>query len=327
MSTLSALILPSVVASSLAMAYPVPLGQSINPGNLTEPERDIVDVEIDRTRRLTVPVSIEGKGPFSFVVDTGAERTVLSEAIAAHLGLEADENVELISIAGTTRVDTVYVPQMTMGKKEYGGLIAPVLREEHIGADGILGLDSLQNRRVLFDFVNDQLSVEDTGSASSTYNYREIVVKGRRRSGQLIFTKASIAGIPVDVVIDTGGQVTIGNRALQRKLRARARDTGDENLLIAVTGDTLGVEMGRVADFRMAKARFQNMLVAFADAPPFERLNLNRKPAVLLGMDALSQFDKVAIDFEKRRVHLLIPKNAGRYKEAVKDSRLQNPIR
>jgi len=327
MTAFSTLIISSVFASSLAFAYPIPLGQSVEPGVLTEPERDIVDIEKDRTKRLTVPVRIEGKGPFSFVIDTGAERTVLSEAIAAHLGLEADENVELVSIAGTTQVDTVYVPQMTMGQKDYGGLIAPVLQAQHIGADGILGLDSLQNRRVLFDFVKDQLTVEDTGSYSSTNNFREIVVKGRRRSGQLIFTKASIAGIPVDVVIDTGGQVTIGNRALQKKLRARARDSGNENLLIAVTGDTLGVEMGRVADFRMAKARFQNMLVAFADAPPFERLDLNRKPAVLLGMDALSQFDKVAIDFEKRQVHLLIPKNAGRYKEAVKDSRLQNPIR
>ena len=327
MSTITAFVLPSIIASSLTLSYPVPFGQPINPGELIEPERDVVELEQDRTKRMTVPVSIDGKGPFSFVIDTGAERTILSEAIAAHLGLEADEQVDLVSIAGRSQVETVYVPEMTMGRKSYGGIVAPVLQAEHIGADGILGLDSLQNRRVLFDFVKKQLVVEEVGAPGAAKSYREIIVKGRRRSGQLIFTKASIAGIPIDVVIDTGGQVTIGNFALQKKLRQRARDTDDDSLLIAVTGDELDVEMGRVSDFRMAKARFSNMLIAFADAPPFASLNLDRKPAVLLGMDALSQFDKVAIDFEKRQVHLLIPKNAGRYKEATKASRLQNPTR
>jgi hypothetical protein len=219
-------------------------------------------------------------------------------------------------------VDMVYVPDLTMGQKNYGGLIAPVLAARYIGADGILGLDSLQNRRVLFDFINKKIAIEDPKSSSSTHGFREIVVRGKRRSGQLIFTKATVSGISVDVVIDTGGQVTIGNRALQKKLRQSAKNTGDQSLLIAVTGDTVGVDLGRVRDFRMSRARFSNMLVAFADAPVFKQLKLERKPAVLLGMDVLRQFDMVAIDFEKRRVHFVLPKEAGQFNEADKASRL-----
>ncbi|QJB69642.1 aspartyl protease family protein [Parasphingorhabdus halotolerans] len=312
MPSISAIFAPALLASSLSFAYPVPMGQSIAPGSLTDSDSDTVTIDEDRVRRMTVPVSIEGRGPFSFVIDTGAERTVVSEMIAERLGLEAEEQAELISIAGRSMVDMVYVPELTMGRKSYGSLIAPVLKGRHIGADGILGLDSLQNRRVLFDFLNKELSVENADAASSTRGYREIIVTGKRRSGQLIFTKATVSGIPVDVVIDTGGEVTIGNFALQRKLRRQARD-GDQSSLIAVTGETLGVDMGLVRDFRMDRAGFANMLVAFADAPPFKQLNLERKPAILLGMDTLRKFDKVAIDFEKRRVHLVLPKEAMRF--------------
>lgn len=302
--------MPAALTSVLAMAFPVPFGQPVDPGARINPEAEIVDLDEDRAERMTVPVSIEGNGPFAFVIDTGSERTVISRRIADRLALEGEDPAQLMSIAGTSMVDMVYVPSLTLGQKSYNGLISPVLAAQHIGADGILGLDGLQDQRILFDFVLNQIFIEDADKLRDQPKSREIVVTAKRRSGQLIFTDATISGIRVNVVIDTGAQISIGNMALQKRLLRRAKELGDENLLIAVTGETLGVQFGRARDFRIGRARFDSLSVAFADILPFERFGLSREPTLLMGMDVLRKFDQVAIDFPKRKIHFLTPKNA-----------------
>jgi|TARA_R100001244_G_scaffold6593_6_gene7898 predicted aspartyl protease len=314
----------AVLASVLAMSYPVPFGQPVAPGNLIKPQGEIVDLDEDRAERMTVPVSIEGNGPFAFVIDTGAERTVISRKIADRLALEGEDPAALMSIAGTSMVDMVYVPSLTLGQKSYNGLVSPVLAARHIGADGILGLDGLQDQRILFDFVLNQIFIEDADEERSRPKSREIVVTAKRRSGQLIFTDATISGLKVNVIIDTGAQISIANSVLQRRLQRRAKELGDDKLLIAVTGDTLGVEFGRARDFRIGRARFASISVAFADAPPFERFGLADKPTLLMGMDVLRKFDQVAIDFPKRKIHFLTPKNARLHVDEPRNSRIKS---
>lgn len=311
MSVSLALVLPTMVGSALAMAYPVPIGQTAETGSDTPSTAETVAIDQDRARRMTVPVSIEGQGPFSFVIDTGAERTVLSRKLADSLELEAEPQARLMSIAGSSTVDMVYVPTLTMGSKSYGGLISPVLLEKNIGAEGMLGLDSLQDQRIIFDFARNELNVEDASKARKNSSRREIVVTAKRLSGQLIFTEASISGVRVNVIVDTGAQVSIANSTLKNRLIKRAKESGDEEMLIAVTGDRLGVEFSRARDFRIGRARFASLDIAFADAPPFERFGMGNKPALLLGMDVLRRFDRVAIDFAERKIHFLPPRSAG----------------
>lgn len=311
------------LAPLLVSAYPAPLGQSIEPGSLTGSTGEVLDVDEDRSRRMTIPVNIEGQGPFSFVIDTGAERTVLSKKVASKLKLEEEEPAQLVSIAGQTTVDMVYVPKLTLGSKSYESLISPVLLERHIGAEGILGLDGLQEQRILFNFIENKIFVEDAEKKRGRVSSREIVVTARRRSGQLIYTDAMVAGVKTNVIIDTGAQVSIANSVLKKRIQRQKRQTGVDNLLIAVTGDTLGVEFGRARDFRMGRARFDSVLVAFADAPPFEQFGMKNKPAILLGMDILRQFDQVAIDFPKRKIHFLPPRHARAIREEPRNSRIK----
>ncbi|MBA2770996.1 MAG: aspartyl protease family protein [Sphingomonas sp.] len=84
-------LVPSLgLAVALALIIPAPL-QGQSPGS-DAPEADVSDnfaFEQDRTERMTVPVSIGGRGPYRFVVDTGAERTVISRELARELSLDA----------------------------------------------------------------------------------------------------------------------------------------------------------------------------------------------------------------------------------------------
>ena len=272
---------------------------------------EVVSIAQDRADRMTVPVSIDGRGPFSFLIDTGSERTVVSRDVAARLMLQFAEIARLVSIAGSKMVETVYVPELTLGRQNYGEVVAPILESHHIGADGILGLDGLQDQRILFDFTTNAISIEDVARRAPPGDF-EIVVTARRRSGQLIFTDATLDGRRISVVIDTGAQANIGNLALLRRLGNGKRLTQEQGSLISVTGQSIDVNAGLAQDFRIGRAQFEYVSILFTDSEAFAQLGLDKTPALLLGMGTLRLFSRMMIDFKQRRVLFDMPDEARR---------------
>jgi predicted aspartyl protease len=279
------------------------------PDQFIQPDAEQIAIAKDRLERMTVSVRIENGGPYEFIIDTASQRTILSKEIAGALALDLEDEVTIVALAGSTVVQTVFVPSLTLGKRSYDSLISPIFGSANIGADGVLGLDSLQGQRILFDFLARNISVEDTGEKLKSRSFREIVVTARRRSGQLIFTNATIAGIRTSVIIDTGGELSIGNKALQRRLRLKS-SAMQQIGLVDVTGRSLQADYGIAEELLIGRARFGVIPIAFADIAPFRALKLEKKPALFLGMDALRKFDRVAIDFANRKIYFLIPKEA-----------------
>jgi predicted aspartyl protease len=280
----------------LFAALPIAIGQDA--GNQTS-EVDLLAVGTDRHDRMTVPVRVLEQGPFKFLIDTGAQNTVLSRALADKLLLVPSARARLIGIAGSEMVDTVEVEQIDLGRRTYYGLLAPLLEARHIGADGILGLDSLQGQRVLIDFRTNAMTIGDARSLGGNSGF-EIVITARRRSGQLIMTDAMIDGVRVEVVIDTGAETSIGNLPLQRALARRNR--GETTMLYSVTGQSVEASIGFARSLTIDKISLNNVLIAYTDSPAFPALDLGKKPALLLGMRDLRSFDRVAIDFSTRKI-------------------------
>lgn len=268
------------------------------------PDTDLVQAGKDRSERLTVPVRIGASGPFDFLIDTGAERTVLSREVAATLGLVPTGSATVVGVAGSHPVELVDVDELSLGKRTFYGLNAPLLEEEHIGADGIVGLDSLQDQRVLIDFTSRRIAIGDAGQLGGTRGF-EIVVKARRRSGQLIMANAIVDGVSTDIVIDTGSDSSIGNMALRNALSRRGK-TSDTQLL-SVTGQSIDAVIALALRIDVGGLQLQNTPLAFADAPVFHRLGLARRPAMLMGMAQLRLFRRVAIDFATRRILFDLP--------------------
>ena len=304
----------SLFAAQLGAAIPVEpeteayIADSL-PDQFLRPDAEQIAIAQDRLDRMTVSVRIDKGGPYEFIIDTASQRTILSKEIAGALALDIEDEVTIVALAGSTVVQTVFVPSLTLGKRSYDGLVSPTFRSANIGADGVLGLDSLQGQRILFDFLARNISVEDTSEPLKSRSRREIVVTARRRSGQLIFTNATIAGVKTSVIIDTGGELSIGNKALQRRLRLKSSAMVQTNL-VDVTGRSVKADYGIAEELLIGRARFGIIPIAFADIAPFKALKLDKKPALFLGMDALRKFDRVAIDFANRKIYFLIPKDA-----------------
>ncbi len=289
-------IVPAIGLLLAAAGFPQAQGAS---GAQEASESDIVAMRTDAYDRMTVPVRIGTNGPFNFLIDTGSQNTVISNALVTRLSLVASAKAKLIGVAGTQIVDTVEIDEVGLGSRSYYSVLAPILERSDIGADGIVGLDSLQGQRVLIDFQKNMMVIDDAKKLGGNRGF-DIIVTARRRSGQLIMTNGRIDGVAVDVVIDTGADTTIGNRALQRALRRR--HSGEQALLHSVTGQQIYADIANTETLTFGEMSIRNVMVAITDAPPFAHLGLDEKPAILLGMRELRAFKRVAIDFQTRKV-------------------------
>src|SRR5688500_372689 len=212
-------------------------------------------------------------------------------------------------MASRRPVETAEIFDVALGSRSFYIRNAPVVEGANIGgADGILGLDSLQDQRVLLDFVKQEISVADAEDLGGNRGY-EIVVRARRKLGQLIITRAELDGVRVAVVIDSGAQGSIGNPVLLRRFR-RSRNLG-ETEVTDINGEELSGMVKLGAELQIDRARLNNVPIMFADSPTFHALGLDDEPALILGMNELKLFRRVAIDFKTRRVLFDLPPNAS----------------
>lgn len=263
-------------------------------------------------QRMTVPVTIDTRGPWPFVIDTGAERTVVSRELAGVLGLPAGPSVNVIAMTGPVKVGSVIVSSLSVSKISRETIEAPALQARDLGAAGMLGIDALQGHAIAIDFVHDRMTVKPSRRRTSARPAPlpgEVVVSARSLYGQLIVTDAFWHGKRIAVIIDTGSPVTVGNNALLAAITRRPRLIGPLDMTSA-TGRTLHTTAFSVDALDIGGISFRGVRVAFSDVPPFARFGLGATPALLLGMDTLRLFQKVDIDFANREVRFALPRSS-----------------
>lgn len=270
-----------------------------------------VKLKTDVNDRMTVPVTVGGTGPFRFLVDTGADRTAISTDVAARLGLAMGEKAALHSMTGISSVETATIPNLQLSRAHLRIVDAPLLDSEKMGADGILGTDSLRSQRVMFDFDKNLMTIVPSEQQLSN-DQGTIVVTGRLKSGRLIVTNAIADNNRITVILDTGSEICVGNEALREELSRSGllRKTGPVELE-SVTGDMLQGQYTFVRKLQMGDVTFANLAIVFADAHTFGQLGLDKHPALLLGMNALRAFKKVSIDFANKKLRVMLPETGN----------------
>ncbi|UAK23493.1 retroviral-like aspartic protease family protein [Sphingomonas nostoxanthinifaciens] len=253
-------------------------------------------------RRLAIAVSIGGQGPFRFLVDSGADRTVVGAALAQRIGLPPEGNVVLNSIAGRSVVDTVRMEGLRVGDSTIPLVIAPSLPEAWLGAQGIVGIDALAEQKLMLDFEQRSVTIEPKRREVPVGD-DEIVVVARRRHGQLLLTEVAVGGIDLLAIIDSGSEITVGNQALlERVSRLRHPPTATPIRITSVTGQSVEASLIVLPRLRIGRLELLAVPVAFADVPPFALFGVADRPALLLGTDTLAAFRRVSLDFARRRV-------------------------
>ena len=321
------IILPAILfyATASAGAAAPPLDPTPPPAAIEiEPKIDLLDpafvaqFALDPSRRMTVGVTIDGQGPFPFVIDTGSQRTIIARELAARLSLAPAQRVTLATLSGRTEAQSYRIAALDTANVRLEAMEAPALGAYDLGAAGLLGVDSLQGRRAVFDFRRHQILLRASApnQRATIRDHDAIVVRAKDRVGRLILSDAWVGNVRVHLVVDTGAATSIGNLALLRLVQRDRRLTRTlaDGSVTSVTGDIVPTRNTVLSAIRIGRdndTNINDLPISFADSHAFRVLGFDKRPAMLLGMDALHLFDQVEIDFTNRRVVFDLPDNAG----------------
>lgn len=293
------LLAPSAAADCIAMSD-LPFST-----DTTAMESAVGRTSGDRTGRVVVPVNVNGSGPYRFIVDTGANRSVLSVGLADALGLTRGGVGEVHSVHDVTpapmvRVDSIQYGPVTLPSQPMPLLQGPVLA----GQDGLLGVDGMAGRRLQLDFVRRCIEISPA-SRARRLGVGWTTIRGALRFGHLVVLPGRVRDTRVNVLVDTGSDVTLANLALRDQLSVRAASLTDA--LTAARAYSAGApivldDVVALPGLVMGDMAITDLVAYVGDFHIFDLWGLRDEPTLLIGMDALRRTRAIAIDYSRATV-------------------------
>ncbi len=286
-------VVPAAVAEPAAVASEPPAAAATPPEE-PPPKADYdAATRADQIGRVVVPVMVNGQGPFSFALDTGANRTVLTPHLAQVLGLvvSSDDKVTMNGTTGSADVATALVERVAAGDVTLIDQRLPVASALTNDIDGVLGVDGLASKRVMVDFKSGKIEIRNSRFEEPLIGTRRL--SAQLRFGRLMVVDAYVERVRVKAVIDTGSEFTLGNSELYAALQdpSHARVTYPA---VEVRGETLDVQPGErwpVVAIKVGDVNAIHFSIVFGRFYIFHLWNLDHQPAVVIGMDLMSKLD------------------------------------
>jgi len=307
----------AVLCAAAAFAHDVPAPAA--PPLVGPPAGEVPDVVVeapepryvaptrrDRIGRIWAPVLINDQGPFRLVLDTGASHSAITAAVAAALGLPLSEDnlIMLRGVTGSRAVPSVPVDSIVVGDLELRAKRLPIVIDALGGAEGVLGTEGLQDKRIFIDFRHDKITIFRSHSERAPPGFVTIPISVV--NGLLLLADIRIEGLRAKAIIDTGGQGTLANLPMRDALFRRLRP--EDLRADEITGATLDVQRGDrivMPPIRIGELTIRGAHVTVGDMYIFQHWQMTHEPALLLGMDVLGMLDTLIIDYRRHELQVL----------------------
>ncbi len=283
-------------------------------------ERDrrsvIVPIEV-RNNLAVVPVSINERGPFYFILDTGVRTTILTEPMLAHLlDLEFDEFVYIYGLGGEGIVQAALSTDVDLRLpgirgKNMNMLIIPedLLKFSEVfgfPVYGILGYDFFKNFPVEINYANSRMRV-----------HRDPDYRIRRRSHvipmQLVngkpYVEVSLVGhngdtLTTNLLLDLGASHPV---YLNRNYISMSEKTISSFLGKGISGNLMG-EVGRINQFIIGDVKIDDPLVFYPDTEFLVFYDQEINWEGLIGGAIINRFN-IIIDYPSEQIVLQPSRN------------------
>lgn len=121
---------------------------------------------IGNTHLVGIPVTINGDGPFPFVLDTGAGGTTISKKLHEKMDLPlSDIVVKAVGVHGAQETRMAIIDQMTVLSNTYKNVSAVIIDEIIIGPraneieNGIIGYNIFRDKELIIDYINQTCAI------------------------------------------------------------------------------------------------------------------------------------------------------------------------
>jgi predicted aspartyl protease len=131
----------------------------------TAPATNVVTakIKLDDLSMIIVPVSINGSGPYDFLLDTGSAKTMVDHNLADELGLPRASEKTVVGMLASARMWTVHVNSLSVAGATVPG--GDIFSSDHPATvtgrvRGVLGEDFLDNFDLLIDYRHQSIQLE-----------------------------------------------------------------------------------------------------------------------------------------------------------------------
>lgn len=278
----------------------------------------VVPYKVTSEGSIAIDVMVEGKGPYLFILDTGATLSLVFEnfARAANPPRAEGPSLRILSISGARLFEPYLIGELKAGvvlARAHAGVVLPDWDAPRATPAGIIGLDILENFAVAVDHAAKTIAFYDRAGLPEAVTARMSKISMKRTryepTGAELFTvRGRINGEPIDFIVDLGLATTLINYAAADALftgtlsvaTGRTPTTGTR--LDDVFDDRTRVNAGIMRSISVGAKRWSRKPVWIYDAPLFDELGVRRLAYGLLGADLLAEQD-VAIDFAAKKLY------------------------
>lgn len=276
-----------------------------------------IPYRIDYGGWFTISVTVNGQGPYDFIIDSGSTKSLVFDKLNAIHNFQLSGGLEQ-RVLGTGSEDTFptfAIGDIQIGSEKISGLETVILKDwavDGVSPSGVIGLDFLARFNVVFDLENKTVSFDDEQRVKIPSSWHQSDLKRDSyglKSGDLFTLQGRVESRRVTFLLDLGASGTIINGtaygSLSRPPRISIRPTGAE--AIGRVKDALNSEriarQARIRRFRIGKLYWYNTLLTVFDAPIFKDLGKRGVPYGLFGSDFLVE-RSFAIDFLNDEIHI-----------------------
>jgi predicted aspartyl protease len=251
---------------------------------------------------LFTEVSINGQGPFRFLIDTGATQTVVSQKVVNTLGLKKVATNIMHGVGGegktdspVYRADAVKIGDVTIKNLPLGTLSNPIME---MVLDGIIGTPMLADFVVTIDYPKAQMELSKKAPTTG------IVLPAWCFSG-LLLTPVEVNGqYKGNFLIDTGADMTLLAHSMANNLGVNKNTPGAAfNLPIGgVGGLDAGVLMVPKVTLKTPAATTPYNVVMAIELKDMSAL-IQTELSGVLGYDSLKDY-RLTLDYQKAEIRL-----------------------
>ncbi|MEW5687009.1 MAG: aspartyl protease family protein [Pseudomonadota bacterium] len=256
-------------------------------------------------------VSLDGRGPYRFVIDTAATNTSLLQPYWAAVGPApaAAKTLTIQGAGGAATVPLVPVAKLATAGRVVEGLEAyqlPPNPADALGAHGILGADVLTRHVLELDTPAKAWRLLDRTPEADAALVAVPFVLDAGRTPRLT---VRVNGVEVRAIIDTGAARTIMNWAAAEALGVKRTEALAEGGVAGGVGGSTALLKRRFDSLAVAGSTRTDVELRVGDLPIFGALGLADGPAVIVGIDQFTD-RRLLIDYPNLRLRVAAPAGA-----------------
>jgi predicted aspartyl protease len=263
----------------------------------------------DSTGHIVVPTLVNDKGPFTFMVDTGADESAVYSWFAKSLDLPEGRAGELSGAIGSEKMISTILSSLSVDGHRIKQIDADTLpdRADGVKLAGIVGVDLMSDRLATIDFACRTFELRPVQRARPEIVGTDatLIKAGAIRDGKQLTLPVIINGVVGVAVLDTGAKYTDINRkfAASAGIDVNSIAFRDGKPARGATAASIATRIGPIGTVHFAGIVRRDAVARVVNLPYFEGAGLADKPTMNLGLDFL-QGTRLTVDFSSRQFWL-----------------------